>query len=93
MGKNSVFDDIGLGAADLGLAPDEDKIRREQQQKMNQEKARLASEKAAAEAEANRRSEEERMSRGRSRTILTSSRGIEDEENMKNVSRRTLLGS
>jgi hypothetical protein len=94
MGRNSIFDDIGLGAVDLGLAPDEEKIKKEQQAKINQEEARIAKEKETAEAEAGQRAEEARMSRSRSRTILTSARGLEDEDDQDvNVSRRTLLGS
>lgn len=102
MGENSVFDDIGLGASDLGLAPDPDKVRREQQNAINAERDRVNKERDQAEAEAKQKEESERQlgettaeakrkERGRSRTLLTGGQGL-DDSNLQ-TSRRTLLGS
>lgn len=91
MGKNSIFDDIGLGASDLGLAEDPDKVAARQRREQEAAQAKIDKEKADAEAEATAKEEKERMSQTRSRTLLTGSEGV-DDENLK-ISRRTLLGS
>lgn len=92
MGNNSVFDDLGIGASDLGLAPDIDDLNAE----INAQPGPAdiptegidpndpASESAAERAR--------RQARGRSATILTGGQGVQDED-QTTISRRTLLGS
>lgn len=102
MGKNSVFDDIGLGASDLGLAPDPDEVKRNQDRALAEQEARLRQEQETAANEAKQKEEADRQladsskeakrkERGRSRTLLTGGQGLEDST--LQTSRRTLLGS
>lgn len=59
MGNNSVFDDLGFGASDLGLAPDPDVIKREQANALEQQRRDREAEKTRLENE--KKAEEERV--------------------------------
>lgn len=93
MGNNSVFDDLGIGASDLGLSPDPDDVKAENERTLAALEQNRETEKEELQAEEEVKQEEVRTSRprGRSRTLLTGGQGLTDEN--LNVSRRTLLGS
>lgn len=59
MGNNSIFDDIGLGASDLGLAPDPDDIKRDQEAEIARMKSEREAERQRLENE--KKAEEERV--------------------------------
>ena len=92
MGNNSVFDDIGIGASDLGFAKDPDKVRAQNEAAAAAEEKKRAAEKKQAETDAQNQRDEERRAAPRSRAVtnLTGGQGVSDEE--LNISRRTLLG-
>ena len=92
MGNNSVFDRAGLGASDLGLSVDPNKIARDNQRALDAQKAAIEKEKAAGVKRAAVAADKTRVAGGsRSNTLLTGPAGLLDED--KNVSRKTLLGS
>jgi len=96
MGNNSIFDDIGIGASDLGLSPDPDKIAQEQREAAQAAEAARQTEKKAAEdqAVAEQGAQIKELAqdrRSRTQTVLTGSAGLDDEE--LTTSRKTLLGS
>ena len=93
MGNNSVFDEIGIGASDIGLADDPDEVRADNNRDAAAASAARDAEKKGAEDAAFEEKEGERTSRAgsRSSTTLTGASGLDDED--LNVSRRTLLGS
>ena len=90
MGSGSIFDDIGLGASDLGFSADPKKVEEANRKKIDEERTRLANEEEVARTQA---FEKENVARQRTRssTVLTGAQGVEDEEG--NIARRTLLGA
>lgn len=90
MGNNSIFDEMGIGASDLGLAVDPDKVEKDAKKAVAKEKRRMDEEKRIAEEEAFKREDAARTA-SRSRTVLTGGRGLSDDS--LNVARRTLIGS
>lgn len=95
MSSNSVFDDLGIGASDLGLSKDPKKIAKDNEKKLNQQKAEAADAKTKSEAEAFDKENKQRMAGGMSRssTLLTGAQGISEDEDGASITRRTLLGS
>lgn len=91
MGNNSVFDQAGVGASDLGLAKDPDKIAAENQKQLEAQTQETERVEKEAEDTAAEQADIERMKGTRSRTLLTGGQGVKDED--LNVARRTLLGS
>jgi len=95
VGKNSIFDDLGFGATDLGLAPDSDKIAADNAKRLADDKAKLESEEATAKQEDADKQEAARLEGGsRSNTILSGQSSLlADDEDESTITRRTLLGS
>jgi len=93
MGNNSVFDDLGFGASDLGLAPDPDDLARENQVKLNAQQAEIDAEESKSETEAEARATKERLAGpgSRSRRALTGQGGLTATDS--GSARKTLLGS
>lgn len=99
MGNNSVFDDLGIGASDLGLSEDPDDVARANQAELDRQQSEIDSEKFKTEEERKVNVEKERKGiekdrkegASRSRTILTSASGLSDSD--ENITRKTLLGS
>lgn len=94
MGKNSVFDQIGIGASDLGLAKDPEKVKKDNEKKLAAQTAAAAAEKQSAADAAAAEENKQRMATSTSRasTLLTGAQGLEDDEN-QSIARRTLMGT
>jgi len=94
MGKNSVFDQIGIGASDLGLAKDPKKVANDNYKKLKAQEAEAAATKKQADDAAAAEENKQRMAATTSRasTLLTGSQGLQDDEN-QSIARRTLMGT
>lgn len=93
MGNNSVFDDLGFGASDLGLAPDPDDLARENQIKLDAQQSEIDAEETKSKTEAESRANKERLAGpgSRSRRTLTGGSGLTSTDS--GSARKTLLGS